>query len=285
MKEGIVLALLGGSAGVLAAHWGIAAVIASAPVEIPRLAEVSVDWIVLGFCLAVTTAAGLVTSIPALRYRSFSVQEHWREAQATATSSFHHVRSRGVLVAFEIALSSILLCAASLMGVSFFKLVSVEKGFTPASILSFDIALSPQPYPDDESRVNFNAQLLERLAAQPGVRPLGLTTKMPLEGSDWVYTISPSDANWSQYEALPTNSRFVSSAYWQAMRIPLLAGRLLEPSDRGHRVSVVSEETAHRMWPGESPIGKRYLGGPGQNDEPYEVVGLVSDVRTTGLEE
>jgi predicted permease len=81
-----------------------------------------------------------------------------------------------------------------------------------------------------------------------------------------------------------TNFRFVSPGYWQAIGIRLLAGRLLEPADRSRKVAVISKEVARKVWPGENAIGKRFLGGPG-NDDPYEVVGVVADVRTTGLEE
>jgi putative ABC transport system permease protein len=188
-------------------------------------------------------------------------------------------------VALEVALSAVLLVVAALMGTSFLRLMSVDKGFDSESVLSFDLVLPPRTYPSaDGSRGRFHDQLLERLAVLPGVRNAGLTTKMPLEGSTWVDSVRPEGTNLPLEEQLVTNFRFVSSGYWQAMSIELLEGRLFEPADRARRFAVVSQEVARNVWPGENAIGKRFLGGPSDQD-PYEVVGIVADVRTTGLEE
>jgi predicted permease len=286
VREGLVLAFLGGALGVLVARWAIDALVLTAPVDLPRLHDVRLDWTALSFGLLTMWAAGILTSVlPALRYGRGSLQDTLREAQATATASGRRVRSRGALVALEVALSAVLLIVAALMGTSLFRLMSVEKGFASENVLSFDLVLPPRVYPfADGSRGRFHDQLIERLAVVPGVRDAGLTTRMPLEGSTYVDSVRPEGTNRPLDEQLITNYRFVSPGYWRAMGIPLLEGRLLEPADRDRLVAVISQDVARKVWPGENAIGKRFLGGPSDQD-PYEVVGVVADVHTAGLAE
>lgn len=283
MREGLVLALLGGAAGILVAWWLTEALVLTAPVDTPRLGDVGMDGTTLAFGAAMAVVAGLLMSVlPALRFGGTSVQDTLRETQGTATVSVRRVRSRNVLVAFEVALSGVLLVVAALMGTSFYRLMSVEKGFAAENVLSFDLSLPPQL--DDSARGALHDQLLTGLAAVPGVRDFGLTNKIPLEGSTWVDSLRPEGTNLPQEEQLITNYRFVSTGYWRAMGIPLLAGRMIDRADRDRRVAVVSEDVARKVWPGENAVGKRFLGGPSDGD-PYEVIGIVADVHTARLEE
>ncbi len=286
MREGLVLAFFGGAAGLLVAWWLIEALVLTAPVNTPRLEEVGLDGSTLAFGASIAAAAGLLTSLlPALRFGGASVQDTLRETQGTATASVRRARSRNALVAFEVALSAVLLVFAALMGTSFYRLMSVDKGFAAESVLSFDMVLPPQVYRGNEERGAFHDRLLARLAAVPGIRDFGLTNKMPLEGSSWLDSLRPEGTNRRLEEQLVANFRFVSSGYWRAMGIPLLAGRLLEPSDRDRGVAVVSEEVARKVWSGENALGKRFLWRPGEEvGDPFEVVGIVADVHASGLE-
>ena len=284
LREGLVLALLGGAAGLLGAYWAVEALIAAAPLDTPRLHAVSIDRYALLFTALTTVAAGLLTSVvPAFRFSRGALAGGLRESQSSSTGSTQRVRTRGLLVAAEVALSAALLVVAGLVGAGFFRLMAVDRGFVTENVLSFDLVLPRQAYPFPEGGRRFNQALLPKLEALPGVREVGLTTKIPLEGSTWVDGVVREDSTRQAEDRVNTEYRMVSSDYWRAMGVPLIAGRLLTPEDRERKVAVISEGVARKVWPGESAIGKRFLGGPGDK-EPWEVVGIVADVRTTGLD-
>ncbi len=286
LTEGLVLSAVGGAGGFLLAYWFVEAVALGAPPDTPRIGAVRLDWAAFGFAMATTAAAGALTSIgAAFRFGGVSLQGVLRDSQRTATGSAERVRTRGLLVAGEVALSAVLLVGAGLVGTSFFRLMSVERGFETENVLSFDLVLPPQAYPYDKgSRGQFHDKLLKELAALPGVREAGLTTRIPLEGAVWIDRIAPAGVSRPMEENLATNFRFVSGGYWRAMGVRLLAGRFLGPGDRDRKTAVISADAARKVWPGESAIGRLFTGGPG-DAEPWEVVGVVADVRTTGLAE
>ena len=275
VREGFVLALLGGAAGILVAQWAIGGLAAVAPEGTPRLDDIRLDWTALAFAVVVTSTAALLTSLaPALRYRS--VRGALVEAQASGTASSSSVRSRSVLVAFETGLSAMLLIAAVLMGSSLFRLLSVDKGFGGGQVLAFDLALPPGTYPaEGGDRGRFQDQLVARLTSQPGISAVGFTTRLPLEGATWVDRMTPFGSTQPDDEQLVANFRFVSEDYWRAMGIRLLEGRYLQVRDREEPRIVISAEAAQQLWPGESALGKS-ISWDADDDAPYEVVGVVA---------
>lgn len=176
-----------------------------------------------------------------------------------------------------------LLIVAALMGSSLFRLLSVDHGFSAENVLTFDIVLPPQTYPfEGDTRQRFQRSLLEKLRAHAGILDVGFSTKLPLEGTSWADGLAAADAVEEAHDLLIANFRFTSPGYWQAMGIRLVDGRLLEAADDSSRL-VISESAAQRIWPGESAVGKQAVrGGTGKI---YEVVGVVSDVKSTGLDE
>ena len=282
LREGLALSLLGGIAGLFVAQWAIAAIILAAPLDLPRLGSVAIDWRVLLFALATTMASALlISALPALRRRSISAM--LSGSQATDTAGHRRTSSRSVLVALETGLSAVLLIVAALMGSSLFGLLSVDRGFSGENVLSFDIVLPPQTYPPEGgSRQRFHDALLRTLRAHPGVLEAGFTTKLPLEGAVWADSLAAADSVEVSQDRLIANYRFTSSGYWEAMGVRLIEGRLLDTADDPSRI-VISESAARSIWPGESAIGKQAVRGGG--DEIFEVVGVVADVKTTGLDE
>lgn len=285
VQEGIALAMIGGAAGLLIANWAIEAITLLAPGDTPRLAQVRLDWTSVRFALGSTVVSGMLAALlPALRFARVPIEGTLRESQASSTSSVARSRSRDLLIAGEVALSAVLLIAAALVGTGLYRLLSVDRGFATENVISFDLTLHPQAYPfRGDSRQRFHDQLLARLEALPGVQEAGFTTKIPLEGSTWLDTITPAEATLPDEERLAAEFRFVSPGYWRAMGVRLIGGRFITPEDRERKVAVISQTAVRKLWPGESAVGKRFKGGPG-DDTPWQIVGVVDDVRTIGLD-
>ncbi|MEZ5393062.1 MAG: ABC transporter permease [Bryobacterales bacterium] len=281
LRETVILTLLGAVAGLLCAYWAVEAALGLAPPDTPRLADVHIDAQALAFAIGIAALAGLFTGIiPALRFSRGRLASGLRDSHATSTVSSH--RARSVLVSVEVALSAALLVIAGLAGTAFFRLMSVERGFVTENVLAFDLTLPRQDYPYPQGG-RFHEALLPRLQGLPGVRSVGLTTKIPLEGSTSVDGVVREDSTQRKEERIQAEYRFVSADYFSAMGVPLITGRLLTPQDRERPAAVISESVARQVWPGESPLGKRFLTGSA-DDRPKEVVGVVGDVRTTGLD-
>jgi predicted permease len=282
-REGFVLSLLGGAAGLVVAQWAIVGLVMAAPVDLPRLGSVAIDWRVLLFTLTATLASALlISALPALRRRSISAT--LSGSQATEAAPDRRPSSRVVLVAVETGLSAVLLVVAALLWSSLSHLLSVDRGFSGENVLSFDLVLPPQTYPvEGGARQRFQDALLRKLRAHPGVLEAGFNTKLPLEGSIWVDTFSAADAVEEEQDKLVAEYRFASPGYWQAIGIRLIDGRFLDASDDASRI-VISQSVAQRIWPGESAVSKQAIRGAAA-DNIYEVVGVVSDVKSTGLDE
>jgi predicted permease len=281
--EVVVLALAGGVLGTMLAAAGVRALVARAPVNIPRLDEVAVDLRVLLFALAASLAAALVCGLgPVLRLARSSPQDVLRPSSHTLTESRADRRARSVLVGCEVALSMTLLAVSALLMVSFIRVLGVEKGFETSRILTFDVNLPGKRYAQPSDRNRFHDRMLAALRALPGVRSAGLSTSLPLGGETWVDTLT-REGDTNDLKKPIVNYRFVSPDYWQSVGIPLLQGRFIEERDRGRPVAVVAEAAAKAAWPGETPLGKKMArsGNPGVW---LEVVGVVKDVRTGGLE-
>lgn len=285
LRESVALSFVGGAAGLLAAYWAVEGIVLLAPADLPRLAQVRVDVVSVGVAFLATLLAGaLAAALPALRFARVPIEGALREHQSSSTQSAARSRSRDFLIAGEVALSAILLMTAGLVGAGFFRLLAVDRGFVTENVASFDLVLPPQDYPaNDGSRGRFHDALLERLRTTPGVQSVGFTNKIPLEGTTWVDSVRPAGAVQAPEDRLAAEFRFVSADYWRAMGVRLVSGRYLTPEDRDRKTAVLSRAAARKLWPGESAVGRQFHGGPGEKT-PWEVVGVVDDVRTASLD-
>jgi putative ABC transport system permease protein len=285
LTESVLLSLLGGATGLLLAFWGVEALLAIAPANIPRTSEVAVDGTVLVFTLAVSVVAGIMFGlVPGLQSSRVDLHESFK-ARSGSTGGRGGRRTRRLLVVSEIALSLVLLVGAGLMIKSFWRLLNVDPGFDPGNVLTAQIALPPSRYPKFQQVDAFYKQLLERVQALPGVQSAGTVTALPLGGinSNASFEIegkprSPDDA--------PQNAdyRMISEDYFRAMGIPLVRGRYFEESDRESAPAVVIiNEAMTSFWPNEDPVGKRInLGVPGS---PWlTIVGIAKDIKHQGLD-
>jgi predicted permease len=282
VTESMLVAILGGIAGLLLAQWALDAVIVVGADLIPRIQEIRIDSLALGFSILVTLVTGLAIGVlPALQASSVNVLEALKEAGRGAVGSGSRLRA-SLLVA-EVSLSLVVLIAAGLLLTSFARLQRVQPGFEPAGVFTAQLALPPERYPR-EKLVAFYEQLYQRLAALPGSTSAALTDRVPLTGAQTPAPVAVAGRAVPPLSERPlANRHLVSPKYFATLGIPIRAGRDFGERDsaRVPHVAIVNETFARRHFPGEDPVGRTLITGMGQL--PSQVVGVVADVRSTTL--
>jgi putative ABC transport system permease protein len=284
LTESLLIALIGGAVGVLLAYAGVRILVTTAPIDIPRLEEVHVSVTTLLFAFCVSAGSGLFCGLgPAIRATGVDPAGALRSGSRSATEGRARQRSREWLVGLEVALSTVLLVLAALLGVSFFRVTNVERGYVVDRILTADVALPRARYQNDEKRALFHQRALEKLEALPGVQAAGLISSLPLKAQAWGDAINAEGDTRPRAERPGAHYRFVSEHYFETMGVALRQGRFPTSHDRALMVAVLSESAALKVWPGESPLGKRIRNDP--RPGWAEVIGVVADVRTESLEQ
>ena len=287
--ESVLLALIGGVAGVLLALWGVELLKIIGAQTVPRLREVNVDLGVLAVTLAICVGTGIIFGLaPGLASARPELTEALKEGGRGTTQGMRRNRLRNGLVVAEVALALVLLSGAGLLIKSFVYLQNVNPGFNPRNALTFEISLPKMQYPDDASIVRFNNEAQRRIAALPGVQAAGFSTILPLAGtnSDWSFAIEgrPSDRNSPSPDE---EKRQVSSDYFRALETPLVRGRLFTEADNGDAppVMIVNQAFAKKFWPNEDALNKRIsFDGTSGNPKWITIVGVVGDIRHFGLD-
>ena len=290
ITESLLLAGLGGFAGLILAYWAAPFLSALSPIEAVALSgvfnNIRVDGKVLVFTLAVSLLAGvLVSLIPVLktaradRLMTLMKQREMRTGGAAAGR-----RWLSALVISEMAVAVTLLVAGGLMLKSFERLQKLELGFQQDNLLSVRMDLPQDKYRDQTQRAAFLTQTLDRVRALPGVVSAGATTNLPLSHAsiDMRFTVE-GQAALNPAEVPITAARLVTPGYLQTLGVELVSGRLIDEQDRvdSPMVVVVSEELARQAWPDTDPIGKRIRRGTASlTGFPWmTVVGVVKDVK------
>ena len=291
LAESAILALIGSTAGVLIALWGLDALRAGffARIESFSLAgldRVSLDWRVLLFTLGATIASTLLFGIgPALAAVRVDLNHALRGGARGATAT-DQGRLRSLLIVAEVALSLVLLIGAGLLGRSFGALLKVSPGFEPDGLLIAGLTLSSNQYRTTGQVAAFYDALLERVRVLPGVRSAAITDIVPLTGGDDRSGVRIEGRAPRPDERWRMNPRLVSTGYLETMGIALIDGRTLSPQDAtGTRpVAIVSEATAHQYWPDRSPIGQRF--GFTMAGAPWiEVIGVARSIHNRALDQ
>ncbi|OJT17558.1 permease [Archangium sp. Cb G35] len=288
LVESLVLALIGGAAGLLVASWSLDVLVALGPKDIPRLEQVTINGKVLVFSAGLSLFTALLFGLfPALQAARAELGHSLREVGRSSTGVRH--RARNVLVVSETALAVVLLVAAGLLLKSFMRLQQVDPGFRSEHVLTMDLSLPQrEAYASSASRVNFYDSLLERVRSLPGVQAVAATYHLPLAGRNM------STSMWDMSRPKPTPEqrqyaqvRIITPGFFEVLRIPLKRGRLLTSQDgeQGQWSVVISEEAARRYWPGEDPLGRTVRLGMnfGNGDMGGQVVGVVGNVRHQGI--
>src|SRR5262245_1453272 len=287
--ESVLLALIGGVAGVLLALWGVEILKIIGAQTMPRLHEVNIDLVVLGVTLAICVGTGIIFGLaPGLASSRPELTEALKEGGRNSTVGTRRNRLRNGLVIAEVALALVLLSGAGLLIKSFTRLQNVNPGFNPRNALTFEVSLPKMQYSDDASIVRFNNEAQRRIAALPGVQAAGFSTILPLAGtnSDSSFAIEgrPSDNNSPSPDE---ERREVSPDYFRALGTPLIRGRFFTDADKADAplVIIVKQAFAQQVWPKQAGIATQIVMG-GMSDDPkwMTIVGIVGDVRHFGLD-
>ncbi len=289
LVESVILALAGGAAGALLASWGVHLLVRAAPPEVPRIADIRLDLTVLAVTGLVSMAVGVLFGLPAALSRSGAAAaiQGLHAATTRTTAGVPAARLRGALVIAQMSLAIVLLVGAGLLVRSLRRLIAVDPGFDPANISALTITLPGATYPDSLRRVAFYERLLERVRNMPGVQSAGIISWLPMTAGNAVTSLTVVGRPEPAPGQKPTAAiRIVDPGYFDAMRIPLRRGRSLAPSDRlgSVPVAVISEAMAHRLWPGEDPIGQHVKVEWWHENLSVEIVGVVGDSRHDGLD-
>jgi putative ABC transport system permease protein len=287
LAESVVLSLAGGAAGLLLGSWGVRALMAVAPADLPRADAVRMDSTVLIFSVLLSVIAGLVFGLaPAVVASRPDLAVFLKDVRRDGGSSGGRRRLRGVLVAAQVALALVLLAGAGLAARSFDRLTRVDPGFRTSNVLTFEIVLPEATYPQMAAITQFFRDYVERIQRQPGITAAGAVSFTPLARSRFGGSFSLLDRPEASNEG-NAQVRSVTPGYMEALSIPLRAGRFVDARDTeiAPRVALVSESAARRYWPGGNPVGKQIRVHVNESIRaPREIIGVVGDVRIRGLE-
>ena len=285
LAESLLLAAAGGILGMIVAKMGVRAIVALSPAGLPRVDAIGIDSTVFVFALGITTLVGIVVGlVPALQASHCDPQSNLQQRSRTTVG--RHQLTQRVLVIAEVALAMVLLAGAGLMLHSMERLLSVDPGFESAHLLTMQVQETGPRFDDDSVRARFFTQALEVVRQVPGVTGAAFTSQLPLSGDLDIYGLEfasrPGDLSESALRYA------VSPGYFEAMGIPLIAGRSLDERDRAGAPGavVISASLAKRKFPGQNPIGQRVRVGlnAGHTDRPWStIVGVVGDVKQTSL--
>jgi putative ABC transport system permease protein len=286
LSETIVLALLGGTLGLLLAHIGIISIVSFMSNKLPRAAEIGLDGGVLGFTFAMSIVTGVLAGLaPAWRLAKSNVNDQLKQGSGRTGSEQGGNRTRSALVVAEIALSLTLLISAGLMVRSLWRLRNVDPGFDPHNLLTLTLDLPPVKYAKLTQQLGFVNEVLRRVRGLPGVDSAGAIDALPLSGNGSTQPIAVEGRPLVEMSEQPEVAvRTITPGYIHATRVAMLKGRDLTEADAADKPAaiLVSESLAERFWPNEDPIGKHLTMSffPGTS---REVVGVVGDVKQDGL--
>jgi len=289
LTESVMLAILGGLAGIVLAWWGTVALAALSPKELPRVHEVRIDLPVLLFALGVSVSAGLLFGIvPALRASRVDPNGSLKD-MGRSTADRSRFGYRNVLVAVELALAFVLAMGTGLLGKSLVRLLNVDPGYDAHNVLTAGVYVyGPRYHDKPEAEINYYEQAMQRLRATPGVESVAMASNLPLLTFDRA-AFHIQDRPLANDAQAPSADRYsVSPDYFRVLRIPLKRGRPFTGSDRigAPLVAIISESCARTMFPNEDPIGRHIqLGGRYDDKEWMTIVGIVGDIRQYGLDQ
>jgi len=303
LTEALLLSLIGGVLGVLAAVSGVRGLVALAPSTLPRLENVSVSMSVLLFSLLLSTAVALgLGAFTAARATRGDLREGLAEGGRGQAGSRGSQRVGRAIVATQIASTLILVIGAGLVGRSLMKVIEVNPGFRVDKILAMDVSLPWVEEPKAKiAQGMFFSNLIERLRRIPGVRKVGAASALPMTGGlpDGMFLLMTQnevpksmegfESFFNQKERLGNADFCVATdGYFQALGVPLIRGRMFDERDGANapHVAVISESLARDRWPHENPIGHTIQFGNMDGDlRLLTIVGVVGDTHEYGLDE
>jgi len=294
LTESMILSLLSGIVGVLTAMAALHFV-QFLPARIPRLAEVQVDWTVLGFALLVSLLAGLGFGlVPALQSSKAEIAVAIREGARGSGTSGKTNRLRGLLIASESALAVVLMVGAGLLLRTFWGLLQENPGFNPSRIVAANLWLpipnNPQMdrYAQPEILNTFVREAVRRVSAIPGVDLASMATDLPVTHLSRRGMVNIEDRPEESRKGLFSEITSVTPEYFKVLQAPLARGRVFAEDDQPGKqpVVIVDESAARTFWPDRDPIGRRVSFGRAATNPPWwNVVGVIKDIKNDGLDQ
>ena len=295
LTESLVLSLIAGVAGVLAAKLTLSFILRFVPASVPRLAEVGVDRTVLLFALLISIFTGIIFGLaPAFQAMKADMTAATREGAQGSGTSAKTFRLRSLLIVSELALAVVLMVGAGLLLRTFWGLIRENPGFNPSRVVtaSFYLPVPNDPkmdvYGDFSKRISFFRDVIRRVAAIPGIDRAAMTSDLPGARPATTAALVIEDRAADSSQGLTAEVIRVSPDYFTLMQCPLIRGRVFLESDESGKqeVAIIDETTARRYWSGIDPVGRRLRLGGNRNlpKDWVTVVGIVKDTKQDGLD-
>src|SRR5215831_2083280 len=300
LTESMLLSLIGGAAGIATAVGTLGFILRFVPSNVPRLNEVRIDWVVLGFALLISILTGLVFGLaPALHAAKGALSSAIREGGRGSGYSTKTGRLRDVLIVSELAFAVILMVGAGLLLRTLRDLFQENPGFNPTQVVTANIELpnpnesEADPYLDIPRRANFDRELLRRMKAIPGVELAAITEALPgtntnpsAVGGVAIEGFAIEDRPVESSENLSAERIRISPDYFKALQASLLRGRSFTEGDEDGKplVAIIDESTAHKYWRSSDPLGRRVRFRRNSTKPWMTVVGIVKDIKSDGLD-
>ncbi len=288
LLESVALGVLGGLLGLGLAYWALRLLISMGPANLPRLDQISIDPLVLLFTLVISLVAGVLFGlIPVFKYATPHLSVGLRSSGRNTSQSRERHRARSVLVVVQVGLALVLLISSGLMIRTFQALKHVQPGFTePEQIQTLRISIPSGQVREPDRVVRMQEDMLDKIAAIPGVSSAGFMSTIPLDSDGWHDPVYAEGHDYAQGELPPLRRyKFVSPGLFKTMGTPMVAGRELTWDDAYNKreVVVISENMARELWRDPAAaIGKRIRQTP--KTPWFEVVGVVADGRDDGID-
>ena len=282
--ESLLLALVSGIAGILLSIWGTHGLAAVTRSTVPGIASVHLDSRVLAFTAALSLLSGALFGLaPALQLSKPDLNSVLRDEGRGSAGNRRRHRGRNLLVASQVALSTVLLVAAGLLIHSFVRLETASPGFEARNILTLTIALPPTKYGTKPQMIAFYNRMLSGVRTLPGVESVAMSSALPVNVTRLSPMLPEGQPVVPMAQRPILNVQTISPEYARVLRIPLLRGRMFTEHDdeNSAAVCVVNQATVRRFWPNENPTGKHIF--LGQTMKSVEVVGVLGDVKNWSL--
>ena len=293
LTESMLLSIIGGFAGVATAVGALGFILRFVPSNIPRLSEVRIDWVVLGFALLIAILTGVVFGLaPAIHSARSALSSAIREGGRGSGYSTKTGRLRDVLIVSELAFAVVLMVGAGLLLRTLGGLLRENPGFNPTQVVAANIWLpvpndpKVDPYLGFARQTPFKRELLRRMNAIPGVDLSAITSALPAATQTNSAALSIEDRPVESSQDLRAEMIRVSPDYFRVMQTPLVRGRFFIEGDEDGKqpVAIIDEATARRYWPDHDPLGRRLRFGQNPAQPWMTIVGVVKDIKQDGLD-
>ena len=286
LTESVLLSILGGTAGVVLAIWGVKALSTLGYRAGVDFSHVDVNWIMLSFALVLSVLTGILFGlIPAWTASRTNLNDQLKEGSRGTTGETGKIRS--LLVVTELAVTLVLLTGAGLLIQSFWRLSSIDSGFNPKQVLSFRVLVPSKKYPEDAQRITWFNNLMTQIRNAPGVDSAGMVSFLAFAGPAAGTSFHISGLPTPPPDREPNTLVFIADdGYFKTLQIPLKRGRLYTRDEmlQRRKVVVINESLAEKYFPGEDPIGKRITVFMRDENEPSEIIGIVGDVKHSSVQ-